>query len=65
MCKNKVLRVRVSSSQYERIKNNVEVFGKKSVSDYCREILLNDPPSLLRLSSIEKMVKKIEKRLSE
>ncbi|MFH1592182.1 MAG: hypothetical protein ABIB47_02330 [Candidatus Woesearchaeota archaeon] len=62
-CKTKILRIRVTENQFIRLKNNVEAFGSKSISTYCRELLLNEPPSLLKLNSIENKLKKLEQKV--
>lgn len=40
MPKNKMLRIRVTNDQFERIKNNTDVYGYSTISSYIRSLSL-------------------------
>ena len=40
MAKTRYIQVRVNQDQFERIKNNVSAKGKKTVSEYARDLML-------------------------
>ncbi|MBN2420993.1 hypothetical protein JXB27_01805 [Candidatus Woesearchaeota archaeon] len=41
MSKTRYVQVRVNQNQFDRIKNNASAKGKKNVSEYARELMLD------------------------
>ena len=42
MCRSRAIQVRVTPSQYDRIKNRMEGLGYIKLSDFLRDVLLKD-----------------------
>jgi Arc/MetJ-type ribon-helix-helix transcriptional regulator len=59
MNKNHVLFVRITKYQYERIKNQVDAKGYRSVSAYIRDLALQPNYLETKIIEIDKSIKEI------